>query len=156
MDTSELERFSPTRAELVALKEQYGSLVIASPTDTVGFKAVDTARKILKAKRVEITKTGKDLRDSANKFAKAKADAERIAKLEQEQMIREAEARAREEARREIIDEFNKVKPDKAVMPIKAERSEDISFGEFATRRNPSLDKEEMQDIYDDYQGGSR
>lgn len=270
MDQSQLEKFSPTRAELIELKEQYGSLVIASPTDTVGYNTVDTARKILKAKRVEITKTGKELRDSANKFAKAviakekelvaiiepveanlmdqarvfenaqkfearlarlvgvdatatqdelnilsdvefeklfktkekeyldakaRAEAEELARQEQERKIREAENRARaeaeakarlelERARLEAEAEKEKVraeaeargreqaeaearareaekKPEEDVFAtsrqttIQPQPVSEVTFGEFAVRCNPTLDKQEMQKIYNQYQGRS-
>jgi len=65
-----IEKFSPQKAELCTLADQYAGLTISGIEDKAGYKAVDEARKDLKRKRVEITKTGKELREEAVAFQK--------------------------------------------------------------------------------------
>lgn len=65
-----IEKFSPKKAELELVANKYKNLSIEDINDVTGYKLVDEARKDLKRKRVEIEKTGKELRDEANKFAK--------------------------------------------------------------------------------------
>lgn len=66
-----IEKFSPKKAELLTISEKYKSLTINGIEDKKGYEVVDEARKDLKRKRVEIQKTGKDLRDESNAFNKA-------------------------------------------------------------------------------------
>ena len=66
-----IEKFNPTKVELNSKVVKYKSLTITGVDDKVGYALVDTARKDLKQIRVDITKKGKELRDDANKFAKA-------------------------------------------------------------------------------------
>ena len=67
----DLEKFNPTKAELQTLVDKYKGLSIGGVEDKGGYAIVNAARKDLKEKRVAITKLGKQLRDDANKFAKA-------------------------------------------------------------------------------------
>lgn len=67
----DLEKFNPTKAELQTLVDRYKNLTINGIEDKGGYATVNSARKDLKEKRVAITKLGKQLRDDANKFAKA-------------------------------------------------------------------------------------
>jgi len=84
-----IEQFNPTKAELIKLADKYKGLEIVNIEDKAGYLIVDEARKDLKTKRVLIKKTGKALRDDANKFAKTviameKDLIEMIAPLEKE------------------------------------------------------------------------
>ncbi len=65
-----IEKFNPTKADLIKLADKYKNLEIKGIDDKTGYNIVDEARKDLKKKRVELTKTGKELRDEANQFAK--------------------------------------------------------------------------------------
>lgn len=65
-----IDQFSPQKAELTTLSNTYKALVINGVEDKQGYKAVDEARKDLKRKRVEISKTGKSLREEALAFQK--------------------------------------------------------------------------------------
>lgn len=66
----QIDKFTPQKAELQTLAAQYSALTIAGIQDKAGYKIVDEARKDLKRKRVEITKTGKELREEAVAFQK--------------------------------------------------------------------------------------
>jgi len=70
MENLSIEKFSPKKAELATLAKQYQSLEIKGINDKDGYLAVDEARKDLKSKRVEIKKTGKELRAEALKYQK--------------------------------------------------------------------------------------
>src|SRR6202008_4390419 len=52
-------------------KAQYSALIISGIEDKEGYKAVDTARKDVKAIRVGVEKYCKNLRDEATKFSKS-------------------------------------------------------------------------------------
>jgi len=84
MKTFNIEKFSPKKAELTTLAMKYKNLKIEGIDDKTGFKIVDEARKDLKKKRVEIVKTGKELRQEARDFANAviKAEKELVAIIE--------------------------------------------------------------------------
>ena len=85
----EIEKFNPTKAELSSLASKYSSLEISGIDDKTGYLIVDEARKDLKSKRVLIAKTGKAMRDDANKFAQDKQcliDDERV-KIERQELL---------------------------------------------------------------------
>lgn len=71
METLNLEKFSPTKTEIIKLAEKYKDLFIKNIDDIRGYAEVDVARKELKKVRVEIQKTGKLLRSDALAFQKA-------------------------------------------------------------------------------------
>lgn len=71
MDTLDLEKFNPKKAELLEIVSAYQGLEIKGVDDIKGFQVVDDARKDLKKKRVEIQNTGKALRADAVAFQKA-------------------------------------------------------------------------------------
>lgn len=71
MQTLSIEQFSPKKAELQSLASKYSALEINGLEDSAGYALVDTARKDLKRKRVDIQKTGKGLRDEATQFNRA-------------------------------------------------------------------------------------
>lgn len=71
MDNLNLEKFNPTVAEITAMAEKYKGLEIQGIDDKEGYTAVDIARKELKKTRVQIQKTGKELRADALAFQKA-------------------------------------------------------------------------------------
>lgn len=66
----DIEKFNPKKAELVSIVENYKYLEIKGIDDKQGYAIVDEARKDLKRKRVEIQKTGKELREDAVAFQK--------------------------------------------------------------------------------------
>ena len=65
-----IEEFNPKKEELISLVEKYNWLSIDWIDDKSWYDIVCLARKNLKAKRVEIQKTWKAMRDEANKFGK--------------------------------------------------------------------------------------
>jgi hypothetical protein len=100
---SQLERFDVTAESLKQIVEPYKELKIADVNDRDGYVQVREARLALKAKRVQIEKSGKELRDNANKFAKAVITREKelIAILEpEEQRLKSEEQRYEEEKER--------------------------------------------------------
>jgi hypothetical protein len=70
MENLNIESFNPTKAELSKLTTKYKGLKIKGIDDKDGYKAVDTARKELKAVRRQIQITGKGMRASALSFQK--------------------------------------------------------------------------------------
>ena len=66
-----IEKFDPTTSELNTLVEKSQLVTVTDINDTKQMKVVTAARIELKNARVSITKKGKELRDEANKFAKA-------------------------------------------------------------------------------------
>ena len=71
METLNLEKFSPKKAELTTMADSYKTLSIKGVDDKVGYAAVDDARKELKTTRCQIEKDGKLLRAEAVTFQKA-------------------------------------------------------------------------------------
>lgn len=70
-------KFPIRREDLVEFVNQYNDLKVIDVNDKEGYKAMDTARKALKAKRSFITTTGKMTRDFANKYCKAVIELEK-------------------------------------------------------------------------------
>lgn len=68
---TELKKFNITDAAIGALSQEFMSLTIKGLDDHNGYKQVHDARMVIKKKRVEVTKTGKDLREDALKYQKA-------------------------------------------------------------------------------------
>lgn len=66
-----IEKFSPTRADLTQLVESSKDLALPDLFDQEQIRKVKDARIILRDTRVAITKTGKTLREDALKFQKA-------------------------------------------------------------------------------------
>jgi hypothetical protein len=77
MENLNLEQFSPTKTELIALTEKCKGLKINGIEDREGFLAVSTRRKELKGSRVSIQKMGKSLRENAVKFQRAVIEKEK-------------------------------------------------------------------------------
>lgn len=65
-----LEKFNPTKGELLALADQGRKLVINGIDDKEGYAAVHTHRMELKKARVTIAKTGKEAREEALAYQK--------------------------------------------------------------------------------------
>jgi len=72
---NELKKFETeyeiTESGLMTLSNSFKDLKVNGVDDIEGLKAVESARKTLKKKRVEIQNVAKNLRDSATKFQKA-------------------------------------------------------------------------------------
>jgi chemotaxis protein histidine kinase CheA len=68
---TELKKFNVTDIAIAELSKRYMPLVIAGLDDKEGFDAVHEARMDIKARRIEVTKTGKGLREDATKFSQA-------------------------------------------------------------------------------------
>jgi len=72
---TELKKFETeyeiTESGLTTLSNSFKDLKVNGVNDREGLKAVESARKTLKKKRVEIQNVAKNLRDSATKFQKA-------------------------------------------------------------------------------------
>lgn len=70
METLNIEKFNPTKTELVTLAKKYKNLKIKGIDDKVGYMAVDMARKELKQVRRKIQITGREMRSEVIKFQK--------------------------------------------------------------------------------------
>lgn len=71
MITTELQKFNLPDAAIAEYKEKYMPLTIKDLDDKEGYQAVKLARLFIKAKRVEVKKTGENLRADAVAFQKA-------------------------------------------------------------------------------------
>ena len=110
MDTN-IEKFDPTTAELNALVEKSQTITVTDINDAAQMKVVTVARIELKNARVSISKKGKELRDDANKFAKAviAKEKELIAIIEPEETrLSELEEKVKDQI---IMAERTKVLP---------------------------------------------
>lgn len=67
----ELAKFNVTDAAIAEIKKQYMALTIKDLDDVEGYKAVHNARMVVVKKRTAVTKTGKELREDANRFNRA-------------------------------------------------------------------------------------
>ena len=68
---TELQKFNITDAAIGILSKEFMPLTINGLDDHEGYKQVHEARMVIKKKRVEVTKTGKDLREDALRYQKA-------------------------------------------------------------------------------------
>jgi len=71
MDTKDIEKFDPTKAELNKLVKSTQGLTVSDLEDKEQLEVVRKGRIELKNMRVKITKYGKGLREDANAFLKA-------------------------------------------------------------------------------------
>ena len=164
MQNLNIEKFSPKKAELQALNTKYQSLTISGIDDVVGFKIVDEARKDLKTKRVEITKTGKELRQEARDFASEviKAEKDLIAIIEPlEKELKDKQDKIKEEKakiammallprRKEMLEKINVLLPDDEIIDISVEAFQEFyngKHGEFLDKKaNELKEKQEKLD----------
>lgn len=70
MENLNLEKFNPTKAELLVLADEGRKLTINGIEDKAGYDMVHSLRMELKSARVKITKTGKEAREEALAFQK--------------------------------------------------------------------------------------
>ena len=70
----ELIKFSVAEAEIAKKRDLYMELTVEGPDDEMGFQAVDTARKVIKADRVAVQKREKELKADANAWRKKVGD----------------------------------------------------------------------------------
>lgn len=115
-----IEQFSPKKAELIQLAESYKTLEIQGIDDKEGYETVDTARKDLKKTRVEITKTGKSLREEAVAFQKKVIATEK----ELVSLIEPIEAELQQ--KQDKIDEMRIIEERKALLPDRQEKLKSI------------------------------
>lgn len=155
MQTSDIEQFNPTMAELITLASQYKDLTINGVDDKEGYNKVHKARVTLKDARVSIQKTGKLLRADALKFQKAVIEKERelIALIEpieidlgkrQDEIDEQKEKLKRLEdlpRRREKIKEIDLVMTDDELLAMDSHRFDSFMFN----RRNEYLDMKEKR-----------
>lgn len=110
MNELNIEKFSPTKAELTKMAETAATITLPDPLDKEQVEVVKQARLGLRSARTAITKMGKDLREDAVKFQKAvivkekemlaiiEPQEERLERLEQD-----AEHMREREDRREFL-----------------------------------------------------
>ena len=67
----ELERFDITESAIAVLSKKYMQLIVKDVDDMEGFEQVHAARMDIKGRRVQVTKTGKEIRGDAIAFQKA-------------------------------------------------------------------------------------
>lgn len=121
MKTLNIEKFNPTKAEITSLVEKYKSLTISGIDDKAGYEAVHKARVELKNVRVNITKTGKSMREEALKFQK-----DVIAK--EKELVEMVEPTERElESKQQAIDEEKEKIKRQSLLPERREKLQSIN-----------------------------
>lgn len=120
--TLDVEKFSPKKAELVKMADEYSALTIDGVDDKEGYEAVHKGRMELKKTRIEIQKTGKSLRSEAIAFQKAV-----LAKEKEFIEIIEPLEKSLEEKQNAIDDEKERIKRI-SLLPARKERLERISL----------------------------
>lgn len=70
MEQLDIEKFSPTKTELLTLAEEARKLTITGIDDKAGYSLVQKKRMELKSARVKIAKAGKEAREEALSFQK--------------------------------------------------------------------------------------
>jgi len=116
-----IEKFNPTKADLIKLADKYKSLEIKGIDDRIGYNIVDEARKDLKKKRVELTKTGKELKDEANQFAK------KVISIEKELVAIIEPLELELKAKQDEIDLIIEKNKRKALLPDRIEKLKSIN-----------------------------
>lgn len=111
LDTTELQKFSPSDAVIAQLAEQYMPLTINGIEDKEGLQKVHDARMEVKRWRVDVEKKRKELKADALEYGrKVDAEAKRITKmlepieqhlLSQETAVKEEIERIKEQKKRE-------------------------------------------------------
>lgn len=122
METLDIQKFDPTVEELSKLAATARAVVVTDINDKAQLDAVSETRKQLKAARVRITKTGKELRDNAVKFQKAV-----IAKEKELVGIIEPEENRLIEIEEEV-ERKQHVERMKLLLPVRRKRIADIGY----------------------------
>lgn len=117
-----IEKFNPTKAELLILADKAKWLEIKGVDDKEGYQAVHKQRIELKNARVEITKIGKALRADALAFQKAVIEKEK----ELVGIIEPAELEL--EAKQNAIDEEKERNKRVALLPERHQKLADINI----------------------------
>lgn len=140
----EIIKFNPSIAHLKSLAEKYKGLEIQGASDKIGYSAVDIARKDLKANRVKVTNTGKEMRAEAIQFQKKVISLEKeaiaiIEPLEKELALKQV----RIDNIKELPERIEKLKD------IKVVSDKEMLIG-MDNRTFTSYYKKERENYYDD------
>lgn len=106
----DIEKFNPTRAELISLVEKSKAITLPDPHDDMQLAIVKSTRGELRSTRTAIAKRGKELRDDALAFQRAVIKTERdlVAIIEPEEdrlaaLIDDAVQKRERLARRDVL-----------------------------------------------------
>jgi len=159
MNDLNMEKFSPKKAELITLSEKYKALTIKGVEDEEGYLAVDEARKDLKRKRVDLKKTGKELRQEARDWASAVI----VAENELVQIIEPLEKELKD--KQDKVDDEKLIEQRRVLLPERKESLKEINieitddelllmspekFQEFYNHKNSEYLAEKAQKIKED------
>lgn len=125
MDNLNLEKFNPTRGELLALADEARKLSIAGIDDKTGYDLVHQKRMELKAARVKIAKTGKEAREDAVAYQK------KVLAYEKELIGIIEPVEEELEAKQKAIDEAIEMEKRKAKLPERLKRLEEFGAPEY-------------------------
>lgn len=155
--SQDLASFNITDAALAKYKAEYMPLVINGIDDKEGYKLVDAARKIIKAKRIEIEKRRKELKEESLNYGRwvdgqAKNITQELDPIEthltseQQRIDQVIEERRKEEQRRRDAIFQNRVNELTAVnYPIDVVRLRCMSDEEFAAELVLAKDKYQVE-----------
>lgn len=117
----DIEKFNPTKSELLLMADKYKNLTIKDINDKEGYMAVYQARLELKKARVNLKKNGKAAREEALKYQKA------VIALENE-LVGIIEPLEKDlEAKQDIIDKEVEKNKRKSLLPQRRERLNKIN-----------------------------
>ncbi len=131
-----LEKFTPTDTAIAAMRDEYMPLAIRDVNDAKGFKAVHSARMVVKNHRVEVEKVRKELKAEALAYGRrVDGEAKRIVAmlkpiedhLAQEEATHEAEKERIRNADRLKAEAEAKAKADAEAARIEAEKEADAA-----------------------------
>lgn len=117
-----IEKFDPTAAELTKIADEAKSIVIKDYNDKEGIALADEMRKKLKTARVQIQKTGKEMREEAVNFQRAviAKEKELVAIIEPvEQEIKQ---------KLDEIEKQKEIEQRKLVLPDRRSQVEQLGF----------------------------
>jgi len=153
-----IEKFSPKRAELVTLAESYKTLTVTGVDDKAGIVKLVDARKDLRNKRIEIEKTGKELRADALAFQKEviKAERELVAIIEpvEDSLVAKIEQIEKEKQKLKMVEMLPLMREKLLSIDVEVEDeflltlSED-SFAEFFMLKNREFFDKKQREIED-------
>lgn len=141
MNNLDMEKFSPKKAELQKLADEYKSLTIKGVDDVDGYSKVVEALKVLQKKRKGLKDTGKELRQDARDFASA------VIELENSLVgiLQPTEEKLKE--MRKSIDNERLIVERKALLPDRKEKLEKINV-EVSDDELLLMSPEKFQEFY--------
>jgi len=135
----DLEKFSPTVAEMQTLADKYKGMQIKGADDKEGYKQVDQARKELKHARSNLEKMGKAMRKPALDFQKAVIQREK-------ELVAIIEPVEKELVAVQVAADLERERENrKKILPDRLKQLEEIKIQDTPELRSQLLEMDEWQ-----------